>query len=227
MHRFLQLKEVSSQVANVPGTAVFLTGDTESAPTALLHSLKHYKVLHERNVIFTVKGATVPVVEESRRLKIEQLSDRLWRIEASFGFMENPNVPATLLSIPKQEMSFSMMDTSFFLSRRSVRASKYQGMPVWQDNLFIMMARNANDASSYFRLPPVARANRGCSPTIRITARTPACRTRARADQVKGPRICIQENHLAVRIRSIKAQTISRIDTFRTSHFLTHYDAVK
>jgi KUP system potassium uptake protein len=140
--------------STVPGTAVFLTGDSESAPTALLHSLKHYKVLHERNVILTVKGATVPVVEEQRRLKIEQLSERFWRIEASFGFMENPNVPAMLLSIPKSEMSFSMMDTSFFLSRRSVRASKYQGMPVWQDKLFIMMAKNANDASSYFRLPP-------------------------------------------------------------------------
>ena len=63
-------------------------------------------------------------------------------------------MPATLMSIPKDEMSFSMMDTSFFLSRRSVRASKYQGMPVWQDKLFIMMARNANDASTYFRLPP-------------------------------------------------------------------------
>ena len=138
----------------VPGTAVFLTGDAQSAPSALLHSLKHYKVLHERNVIFTVKSATVPVVEPARRLRIEQLADRFWRIEATFGFMENPNVPVTLAAIPKQEMSFSMMDTSFFLSRRSVRASKYQGMPVWQDKLFIMMAKNANDASRYFRLPP-------------------------------------------------------------------------
>ena len=76
------------------------------------------------------------------------------RLVASFGFMESPNVPATLAAIPKQQMSFAMMDTSFFLSRRSVRASKYQGMPVWQDKLFIMMAKNANDASSYFRLPP-------------------------------------------------------------------------
>ena len=142
------------QPPTVPGTAVFLTGDTQSAPTALLHSLKHYKVLHERNVIFTVKSASIPVVQASRRLHIEQLSDHFWRIEASFGFMENPNVPVTLLAIPKDQMTFSMMDTSFFLSRRSVRASKYQGMPVWQDKLFIMMSRNANDASSYFRLPP-------------------------------------------------------------------------
>lgn len=142
------------QPPTVPGTAVFLTGDSESAPTALLHSLKHYKVLHERNVIFTVKTADIPVVSEAQRLRIAQISDRFWRIEATFGFMESPNVPVTLLAIPKDQLAFSMMDTSFFLSRRSVRASKYQGMPVWQDNLFIMMARNANDASSYFRLPP-------------------------------------------------------------------------
>lgn len=139
---------------SVPGTAVFLTGDSESAPTALLHSLKHYKVLHERNVVFTVKSATVPVVQADRRLHVEQLSEHFWRIEARFGFMETPNVPATLAAIPQHEMRFSMMDTSFFLSRRSVRPSKHQGMPVWQDRLFIMMAKNANDASSYFRLPP-------------------------------------------------------------------------
>ena len=138
----------------VPGTAIFLTGDTESAPTALLHSLKHYKVLHERNVVLTVKSATVPSVPQSQRLKVEKLSEHFWRLEATFGFMENPNVPATLLHIPPDVLPISLMDTSFFLSRRSVRASKYQGMPVWQDKLFIMMARNANDASSYFRLPP-------------------------------------------------------------------------
>ncbi len=153
------LKDLVSSLTRRPpptvaGTAVFLTGDSDSAPTALLHSLKHYKVLHERNVVFTVKSANVPSVPEARRLTVEQLSDRFWRIEATFGYMENPNVPRTLLSLPKDGLSFSMMDTSFFLSRRSVRASKYQGMPVWQDKLFIMMARNANDASRYFSLPP-------------------------------------------------------------------------
>jgi KUP system potassium uptake protein len=138
----------------VPGTAVFLSSDAGSAPTALLHSLKHYKVLHERNVVLRVRTSTLLRVPADKRLKLEQLSDRFWRAELSFGFMERPNVPAGLMRAPPDGPQFVMADTSFFLSRRSVRASKYQGMPVWQDKLFIMMAKNANDASSYFRLPP-------------------------------------------------------------------------
>ena len=138
----------------VQGTAVFLTSDASSAPTALLHSLKHYKVLHERNVILKVRTSTLPRVPREQRLKIEQLSSRFWRVELSFGFMEQPNVPAALKNAPEGSLPFTLTDTSFFLSRRSVRASRYQGMPFWQDKLFIMMAKNANDASSYFRLPP-------------------------------------------------------------------------
>jgi KUP system potassium uptake protein len=140
--------------ATVPGPAVFFTSDASSAPTALLHSLKHYKVLHERNVILTVKAANVPHVPAVQRIRTEKLSDRFFRVEATFGYMETPNVPAALQSASGDELAFNMMDTSYFLSRRNVRASKYQGMPVWQDKLFIIMARNANDASSYFRLPP-------------------------------------------------------------------------
>ena len=140
--------------AAVRGTAVFFTSDAQSAPTALLHSLKHYKVLHERNVILTVKSATVPTVAEDQRLKVERLSDRFTRIEATFGYMETPNVPAVLSKVQTDGLSFNMMDTSYFLSRRNVKASRYQGMPFWQDKLYIAMARNANDASSYFRLPP-------------------------------------------------------------------------
>ena len=140
--------------ATVPGTAVFLSANAGSAPSALLHSLKHYKVLHERNVVLRVKTAPLPTVPADQRLKIEQLSERFYKAEVTFGFMETPNVPAALLNAPRSGPTFSLTDTSFFLSRRSVRASKYQGMPVWQDKLFIMMAKNANDASSYFRLPP-------------------------------------------------------------------------
>lgn len=140
--------------ATVPGTAMFFTSDPESAPTALLHSLKHYKVLHERNVILTIKAANVPHVPKEQRLKWEKLSDRFFKVELTFGYVETPNVPAVLQSTSDPELSFNMMETSFFLSRRNVRASKYQGMPVWQDKIFIFMARNANDASSYFRLPP-------------------------------------------------------------------------
>jgi KUP system potassium uptake protein len=138
----------------VPGTAMFFTSASGSAPTALLHSLKHYKVLHERNVVLTIKAANVPHVLAEHRLKWEKLSDRFFRAELTFGYMETPNVPAALQSASDPELTFNMMDTSFFLSRRNVRASRYQGMPVWQDKIFIFMARNANDASSYFRLPP-------------------------------------------------------------------------
>ncbi len=111
-------------------------------------------MLHDRNVILTVKSARVPTVPPDQRAKVERLSDRFWRVELTFGYMETPNVPHVLVDLKQEGLSFSMMDTSFFLSRRNVRASKYQGMPVWQDKLFIAMARNANDASAYFRLPP-------------------------------------------------------------------------
>jgi KUP system potassium uptake protein len=138
----------------VSGLAIFFTSDTDSAPTALLHSLKHYKVLHERNAVLAIRSATVPFVAEEQRLKVERLSDRFYRIEANFGFMEMPNVPAALSQLGRYGLPFNIKDTSFFLSRRNVKPSKHQGMPFWQDKLFIAMARNANDASAYFRLPP-------------------------------------------------------------------------
>ena len=140
--------------STVPGTAMFLTSAADSAPIALLNSLKHYKVLHEKNVILTIKAATVPHVPSEQRLKWEKLSDRFVKAELTFGYMETPNVPAALQSTAAGDGAFNMLETSFFLSRRNVRASKYQGMPVWQDKIFIFMARNANDASSYFWLPP-------------------------------------------------------------------------
>jgi KUP system potassium uptake protein len=136
------------------GTAIFFTSDPSSAPTALLHSLKHYKVLHENNIILTVRSANVPRVEAQHRVKVEHLSEGFHRMEATFGYMESPNVPAIMSLAKKQGLKIDLTDTSYFLSRRNIRGSRYQGMPFWQDKLFIMMARNANDASSYFRLPP-------------------------------------------------------------------------
>ena len=139
---------------SVSGTAVFFTSDPQSAPTALLHSLKHYKVLHEKNVVLTIRTSDLPALPDAEKLKIETLSGQFNRVEASFGYMETPNVPRLLKLAQQTGLSFDMMTTSFFLSRRNVRASRYQGMPVWQDKIFIAMARNANDASNYFRLPP-------------------------------------------------------------------------
>jgi KUP system potassium uptake protein len=106
----------------VPGTAVFLTGDPNSAPTALLHSLKHYKVLHEDNVVLTVVTENTPYVKTAERVSIEALGKSFSRVRIRFGFMETPNVPRALGIARKQGWSFDIMSTSFFLSRRSVRA---------------------------------------------------------------------------------------------------------
>jgi KUP system potassium uptake protein len=137
----------------VPGTAVFLSAAPDSAPTALLHSLKHYKVLHESNVILTIVVEDIPRVRREDRVHIESLGDRFMRVILHFGFMERPNVPKALAIARKAGWSFDIMSTSFFLSRRSVRPDARSGMPLWQDRLFIFLAQNADDASSYFQLP--------------------------------------------------------------------------
>ena len=137
----------------ISGTAVFLTGDPDSTPTALLHSLKHFKVLHEKNVIMTVKSVDTPRVEEQGRLTIGEVGNSFTRITVRYGFMETPHLPKALAIVRKEGLTFDIMSTTFFLSRRSLRASTTSGMPLWQDKLFMLLARNADDASSYFRLP--------------------------------------------------------------------------
>jgi KUP system potassium uptake protein len=137
----------------VAGTAVFLTSDPEFAPTALLHNLKHNKVLHEHNVILTIANEDIPRVPAKDRVQIDTISDKFMRVLLRFGFMERPNVPKALAIARKQGWQFDIMSTSFFLSRRSVRPDPRSGMPVWQDRLYIFLAHNADDASSYFQLP--------------------------------------------------------------------------
>ncbi len=137
----------------VPGTAVFLTADPEFAPTALLHSLKHYKVLHEKNVILTIETADTPRVDRSERVRIEPVGDTFSRVTLRFGFMETPNVPRALAIARKLGWQFDIMSTSFFLSRRSLRPATASEMTKWQDRLFIVLTRVANDATSYFQIP--------------------------------------------------------------------------
>ena len=137
----------------VPGTAVFLTGDPDSAPTALLHSLKHYKVLHERNAVLTVEYAPTPRVEPAERVRIEALGQTFFLIVLRFGFFERPNVPKALALARKQGWTFDIMSTSFFLSRRTLRPSPQSAMPAWQDRLFIHLARSASDATDFFQIP--------------------------------------------------------------------------
>jgi len=131
------------------GTAVFLTADPNNAPTALLHSLKHYQVLHERNVILTAKFVDEAHVPANQRVEISELSPLFTRVILIFGFMDVPNVPRTLASRKK----LNLTTLSFFLSRRSLQPSKKGGMPLWQDKLFIFLARNASDATAYFQIP--------------------------------------------------------------------------
>ena len=125
----------------------------ESAPTALLHSLKHYKVLHENNVILTIVTENIPRISPKDRVEMEPLGNGFMRLILHFGFMETPNIPRALAIARKHGWTFDIMSTSFFLSRRSVRPDARSGMPVWQDKLFIFLAQNADDASSYFQLP--------------------------------------------------------------------------
>jgi KUP system potassium uptake protein len=137
----------------VPGTAVFLTSDPQSAPTSLMHSLKHYKVLHEQNVILTVVTAPTPTVSDADRVHMEKLDDRFLKILLTFGYMETPNIPKALALCRKKGWKFDIMTTSFFLSRRSLRRSPNSAMPAWQDKLFISLAGTAADATEYFRIP--------------------------------------------------------------------------
>jgi KUP system potassium uptake protein len=137
----------------VRGTAVFLTSDPSSAPTALLHNLKHNKILHEHNVILTVKTADTPRVSDDDRIHLTQLSRLFTKVEIKFGFMETPNIPRALGIARKQGWQFDIMSTSFYLSRRSLKPSVQSGMPRWQDRLFIALARSASDASDFFHIP--------------------------------------------------------------------------
>jgi KUP system potassium uptake protein len=137
----------------VPGTAVFLTSDRTSVPTALMHSLKHYKVLHEQNVILSVVTAQEPTVPDSERVKMQQINDLFMRVSMKFGYMEQPNIPKAMAICRKQGWKFDIMSTSFFLSRRSLKASPNSGMQLWQDRLFIQLARTAADATEYFQIP--------------------------------------------------------------------------
>jgi KUP system potassium uptake protein len=150
----------------VPGTAIFLTSDVEGAPTALLHSLKHYKVLHERNVILSVVTATTPFVPDTEKIFLESFNPLFSRIVVTFGYMETPNIPRALVLVRKLGLKFDIMSTSFFLSRRTILPSRKGGLPFWQDRLFIALSRNASNATDYFGLPTGRVVELGLQTTI-------------------------------------------------------------
>jgi KUP system potassium uptake protein len=137
----------------VSGTAIFLTSQPKFAPTALLHNLKHNKMLHERNFIVSVLTEDIPQVADGDRVTLSHLSERFSLVQLRFGYMETPNVPRALATARKLGLKYEIMTTSFFLSRRSLKPSASSGMPRWQDHLFITLSRSANDATDYFQIP--------------------------------------------------------------------------
>ena len=137
----------------VKGTAIFLTSDPTTAPSALLHNLKHNKVLHERNIVLTVTALDMPRAMADERISIQPVGDSFWMAEVRFGFMETPNIPRALGGLRKLNFKFDIMSTSFFLSRRSIRPAARSLMPLWQDKLFIAIARSASDATDFFQIP--------------------------------------------------------------------------
>ena len=138
----------------VPGTAIFLTADKGVVPHALMHNLKHNKVLHERNVFLTVETLSVPYAPIERRLRIEAIGDDFHRVLIRFGFMETPDVPLALMrSCDRGGIHFDPMDTTYFASRENVVARRGGGMPIWRDKLFAVMHRNAAPATGFFRIP--------------------------------------------------------------------------
>lgn len=140
--------------ARVPGTAVFLTANPDAVPRALLHNLKHNKVLHERVVVLKVETEDVPRVPNSERLEIEHLGANFHRVLVRYGFMERPNVTAALRSCQLGPPEPTLMDTSFFLSRETPLPSARPDLPRWREQIFVHMANAALDATRFFRLPP-------------------------------------------------------------------------
>jgi KUP system potassium uptake protein len=137
----------------VEGTAIFLVSDPDAVPHALLHNLKHNKVLHKRNVILTVDTLETPYADSDERIKLEDLGHDFYKLILRFGFAENPNVPVALHQCTKRILDIKMMDTTFFLSHKTIIATDHPGMALWRDKLFAFLARNALPATAFFSIP--------------------------------------------------------------------------
>jgi KUP system potassium uptake protein len=149
------VKSAANSATRVPGTAVFMTTAPDGVPHALLHNLKHNKVLHERVMLLTVRIEDMPYVEEDGRFNLSDLGSGFYRLILRFGFMEELNVPAALMRVESCGPQFKMMDTSFFLARQTLLATGTKpGMALWREKLFSWMLRNAESAMEFFKLPP-------------------------------------------------------------------------
>ncbi|MBI3050503.1 MAG: potassium transporter Kup [Acidobacteria bacterium] len=149
------LREIRQQgVTRVPGTAIFMNGTASRTPPALRHNLAHNKVLHDRVVFVTVKTQQVPHVPANQRLEIENLGDGVYRAKVYYGFMDEPNVPQALQGAAERLGPFDSKETTYFLGRETIIATRRPGMAVWRERLFALMARNATTATAYFGIPP-------------------------------------------------------------------------
>jgi KUP system potassium uptake protein len=155
-----------SKPTRVPGTAIFLTSDPAVAPAALLHNIKHNKVLHERVLVICVKTEDRPRVAPSKRFEIDKLSADFYRATLHYGFMESPRVPAALAAMRKAGFKYDIMTTSFFLGRRSIKESPSSEMPVWQDKLYVALTRQAANATDFFSIPSDRVVELGAQVTI-------------------------------------------------------------
>jgi KUP system potassium uptake protein len=155
-----------SKPTRVPGTAVFLTGDPNVAPSALMHNLKHNKVLHERVVIMNVVTKPTPRVPQAQRFEIEQLTPDFMRVTLFFGYMESPRVPAAMALMRKSGVKFDIMTTSFFLGKRTLKTSPNSGMPMWQDKLYVSLSKQATNATDFFSIPSDRVVELGAQVTI-------------------------------------------------------------
>ncbi len=142
-----------SKPVGVPGTAVFLTSDPDVAPSALMHNIKHNRVLHAQNLIVRVAVDTSPNVPDADRLTIDRLNEAFVRITVTFGYMETPNVPRALALARKRGLKFDIMTTSFFLNRRTFKVTSGQGLNFWQERVFLWLNRGASDATDFYCLP--------------------------------------------------------------------------
>jgi KUP system potassium uptake protein len=149
-----------------PGTAIFLTSDPSMAPVALMHNLKHNKVLHEKNIVLTIETAETPRVRDADRVRIEPVNEDFKKVIISYGFMESPNLPKALGLCRKLGLKFDIMATSFFLGRRSVVPSAQSGMPLWQDKLFIFLMKNAANPTDFYKIPPGRVVELGTQVTV-------------------------------------------------------------
>jgi len=147
------IKSAAPSAARVPGTAVFMTSSASGVPHALLHNLKHNKVLHERVILLTVRIEDVPYVPLEKRLETNDYGSGFYRVVLRYGFMEEIDVPSALAQLKGIGQQCRMMDTSFFLARQTLLASSRPGMAIWREKLFAWMLRNAESAMEFFKLP--------------------------------------------------------------------------